>query len=154
MPALKATKAQIVKIQCYLRDAADILGLRDWSVTLCLEPTDCDDSLAEVNQTENQHGIIRLCAYFLTLTPEVQRATIAHELCHLKLAPIDTHVDSLEEVLDPQSYAIFKARYDLDNEHVVEAFARLVTPLLPNPDFGKPRTRTASAATARAKKKR
>lgn len=143
--SLKASTAQLIKIQTYMRDSADRLGLKDWNITLSTEPTDSKYSLAEVNQTENQHGTVRLCGHFLELTPETQRDTITHELCHLKLSPIDSHVESLESVLDPQSYAVYHAAYSQINEQVTEAFCRLTATLLPTPDFGKPVRRRAAA---------
>lgn len=91
------TKAQHRSLARYIRAAADVLGLRDWAITLDSEP--CEDeahAATVVTIRERRHAFIRVAPEFATYDAEEQRHVIAHELAHVHM---DGDLDYLTEVL-------------------------------------------------------
>lgn len=71
----------------YARWIANEIGLRDWHLLLSQNPPE-SDALAMIHPTEGRkHARLHVCSDFRTLTPEVQRQAIVHELIHCHLAP-------------------------------------------------------------------
>jgi hypothetical protein len=73
----------------YLRQLADLMGLRDWTVFIHEDPPD-DPSLAA--EADCRFGLKRInvavSEKFLKFDPEEQRQTLCHELIHAHLAPM------------------------------------------------------------------
>jgi len=75
-------------LHAYVRDCADRLGLRDWTLVIRHDPPDEEDALADTLATEGRRrAVIRFCENFRELDVEEQRNTVVHELlhCHLYL---------------------------------------------------------------------
>lgn len=73
----------------YLREVADTLGLRDWTLLVKHDPPASVEALAEVRPTEGRkHATVRVCIEFRELTDEEQRAVVVHELLHCHLAVV------------------------------------------------------------------
>jgi hypothetical protein len=126
---------QATKVQAYLREAADKLGLKHWNVTLSVFPLEDEDLQAEITQSECQHAVVKLPERFFGFSPAYQRLVLAHELCHLHLARMDECVQASTEVMEANVYKLFFCSYSDAEEQAVEAFARLLAPSLPLPRF-------------------
>lgn len=120
----------------YVRECADLLGLKDHHPSVEREPPKDDGSVACIwTLPDVVHSRVYLSSHFLTVSsPDEQRATIAHELLHIHLAIIDAHVrfgvrnlekDSLVEAL-PELI-------EQDIEMVIDRLSYVVAPLLPLP---------------------
>lgn len=79
----------------YFRCIADLLWLRDWTITVAGTPPEDNDAYACVECLEGRRqAIISLSDRFLdSLTEEEQRQVAAHELthCHLDAAAVLAH---------------------------------------------------------------
>lgn len=77
------TKRQHKGIGRYLRDVADMIGLREWTLELSYEPAPGEDSLADCASTGGRlKARVRVCSDFNDLPLEVKRLTLIHELVH------------------------------------------------------------------------
>lgn len=90
------TEKQRRRLARYIRDAADVLGLRDWEVRLDSEPceAEADASVWTVRDIHVAH--IQVSADFAALPPARQRHVIAHELAHIHM---DGDLDYLDGFL-------------------------------------------------------
>jgi hypothetical protein len=71
----------------YVRWVANEIGLRDWHLLLSQIPPD-EGCYAMIYPTEGRkHARLQVCADFRSLSLDVQRQAIVHELIHCHLAP-------------------------------------------------------------------
>jgi len=117
----------------YVRAVADSIGLRDWEIAIDLDSTPAPDHEAEIGTTDGQRAVVSVAADFWTSTQEKQRRTIVHELCHLPLDRIRTSGGIAQQAMSPDAYRLFEATIQAAEEHAVEHFARVLSPLLPMP---------------------
>jgi hypothetical protein len=111
----------------YLRCLADLMGLRDWTVTIDARPTDDRENNAEAATIRGRKQLrVALSEDFLGMPPEEQRATVVHELIHAHGAPMD-HM--LCGVLDDDA----RRSYKLLMEYMVDGIADEWAKSLPLP---------------------
>lgn len=81
----------------YIREAADVLGLRDWDVRLDEVPEADPNNAASVSCVrERRVAHIQVAPEFVHMEPAEQRHVIAHELAHIHM---DGDLEYLSEVL-------------------------------------------------------
>ena len=110
----------------YLRDLADRMGLRDWSLTIGDGPPRSGAEASVYMPYAIRHGKVYLSEEFLDKPADEQRATLAHELLHLHFAAMDGIVrDGLPKDLH--------SAYDRIWEYAVDAIAEGWAKTLPLP---------------------
>lgn len=135
------TKAERVEWGEYLRESADRLGLRDWTIDLCrtLDDEEPDDegnfAMATCAHTYGRrHAVIKLHEKFLERRPDEQRHYIAHELTHCHFAPVWNQTrDDLTTLLGKPADTVFWAAWRQNMEYGVDGVAEQLARLLPLP---------------------
>ena len=78
------SKAEKRAIGRYVREIADLYGLRDWTVEVSDHEPKESDTLAEVTVTPGRHfASIGFAKRYLDESPENQREIVVHELSHI-----------------------------------------------------------------------
>ena len=130
----------------YLRALADLMGLRDWTVTLDDQPTDGAGNFAEAStMAGRKHLKVAVSERFLDLPPEEQRSTMVHELIHAHGAAMD-HM--LCDVLDSDA----RPAYKLLMEYMVDGIAEEWARSLPLPSEVRPAPKPRRSQIAMPKK--
>lgn len=122
----------------YLRDIADQLELRDWTVThrWSQEPANPNHGADNECIYGQKVVIIRFRYGFENWDPVEQRATIVHELMHAtRAATWDQVRGDLDGVLGRQADELFTAAYGRQMEYEVEALAQAFARHMPLPDL-------------------
>jgi hypothetical protein len=98
----------------YLRELADLIGLRDWTIRLeDVAPSNPDVTAAISCIYGRRLAHIRLSDSFLDDGPEEQRATCIHELLHCHFDPAsEIALESLPEAVQPSFRRMFE--YGID----------------------------------------
>ena len=122
----------------YVRQVADEMELRDWTVTIGYE--NCEDHLegtAEV--TYGQRNIaIEFGKNFRDRSREEQRETVVHELTHAHLDVCWKMVQSdLAEALGKPVYYVFCDSYRRSMEFATDALAKTIARHMPLIDWPK-----------------
>lgn len=118
----------------YVRDIADRMRLRDWTVTLSDEHPDDKEADADARVTYGRRCLtLRLARDFAVESPEDQRHTVVHELIHAHLFPIDWTVNSIGNHLPLAALDILKGALSDDIEVGVDALADVIAPFMPLP---------------------
>ena len=125
------------QVATYLRDLADRMELRDWTVRFLHEPCG-DGSLAECRVVYGRKWVdVQVCSRFFDMPPDEQRQTLVHELVHC-------HFDAVEGVMrDARQAKAFpkRARRVVEHaqhravEHGVDAVAEALAPHMPMPPW-------------------
>lgn len=116
----------------YLRCLADMMGLRDWTVTVTNEAFDDVNAKADQPSGRKIHWV-SLGEPFLDSPPEEQRQTLVHELIHAHLAPM--HHFLCRELGDGAAMEAYR----LWMEYAVDGMADEWAKLLPLPAQVRPR---------------
>ena len=129
------TEQDYATLSDYITTIARALGLGHWSIRLSEEAACSPDAYAEVNPTDQRfHVVIRVCRDFRSLTPQIQRESIVHELLHLPYQPaVDViRLDLWEaRALSQSTYdALYKA-FSRQMEYATDCLAGAVARLLP-----------------------
>lgn len=110
----------------YVRDLADRMRLKDWSIDIVETPSD-DGAEASVWFSDYyRQANVRLSEDFLDGEPEVQRATLVHELLHCLIQRVDVLVTNETE-------GSLKRAIKRDLEYTVEELAQVIAPHMPLP---------------------
>lgn len=116
----------------YIRDTADRMNLRDWTIVFADDP--CDDHLAGNSNCVNgqRHIEISVAKTFRDHNAKEQRETIVHELVHAhqdmcwKMVQTD-----LAEPLGKIAYYIFCDAYRRSMEYCTDALAKTIAEQMP-----------------------
>lgn len=120
----------------YLRDLADRLGLRDWTVRVLDGAPDTPDAVATVDCPSGRKiAAVNLSDGFLDLSPAEQRQTLTHELVHCHFWPA---YDLAHQYLSEDAFAAFRQAL----EYGVDGLADVLAPHLPVPPGERTATRT------------
>jgi len=120
--------------QGYVRQLADMLGLKDWRIILLREEDASNCIAACYPSDDNKQASIRFGATFLLETPARQRWVIVHELLHphfhraenlVRMASDKFEENSLMQVLP----GLVKAEIELG----VDGVSLAIAPLFPLP---------------------
>lgn len=132
------TEDELAYLDGYVRSAADVMGLRDWTIEVGREPCD-ENKRATVDFTFGKRwASIRFAEDFRDYDLEQQRRTVAHELIHC-------HLDALEDCLRDELYSLgrlndgelaaIRRSHLRAEELAVHALSRVVDRLLPLPEW-------------------
>jgi hypothetical protein len=122
-------------LDAYVADAAILLNLSDWEISISRDPSE-PDAHADIDpHSQRTTAELRVESGFFALSPERQRLIVAHELGHLIHARVDRVVENLEETLGTVGWAILEPNYVDAAERTVEHWARIVAPYLPLPEL-------------------
>lgn len=117
----------------YIRQLADLMGLRDWSVMVMNKPTG-KRAGAAVRCTYGRKIVeIKLAPNFNAIAPELQRHYLVHELVHVHLwgvtqAVADVRMHTPKRWVQHLELAIGTAQ-----EYGVDALAEVIAPTMPLP---------------------
>jgi len=117
------------KFGSYIRDLANLMDLRDWTLIIIHEDPPNRSNIASVYIPLGQRFCnIYLSTNFLTETPENQRSTIVHELTHC-------HFDAARKAarlsLSKKQYKIWNITFESGIDATAVAWAKT----LPLPEF-------------------
>lgn len=125
----------------YVRDMADRMGLRDWTVTIA---DDLPEELASVAHTMDAATFLPSSYKTLTLyikdhphTADEVRSLVAHELVHALTRDWMEAAQTLESHVNPIVYDLYSMRLSHEMEQAVEAIAAAWSPALPLPKMTK-----------------
>lgn len=117
-------------LERYVRQLADLCGLRDWKVTLedehpgdgCLGSCECVYGRKVANIRLAEHDAI-----------ESLRHTIVHELLHPHLDPIRLPIENIRSTLGDPLYNVTHNGMVDAVEYATDAIASILAPMLPLP---------------------
>lgn len=114
-------------LKTYVSKMQGELRLAHW--TIDFGKTYCSDiAMAEIQILPAQHSaILTLSNEWRKWTPSVMRATIAHELMHCHINPINELAEEHLEELSPKTFNERKKGMDYVNERVTDALAEMVS---------------------------
>lgn len=118
----------------YLRELADMLNLRDWTINLVHEPIHSQDrAMGMCQAVYGRHWAdVSFGAYFLEQSPETQREIIVHELLHCHL-PARRDWYGLRELIGHLGAHVFDEAMNREMEEAVDAIANAWAKMLPLP---------------------
>lgn len=122
------------KLGEYIREMADIMALRDWSIVLMHDPPQDAQHTATIELIYGQRrATLRVVSTWMDQTPENLRHTITHELLHCHINPIR---DALEHIHDGIGDFVYYPMFHTMNiltEHAVDGIAAAWAETLPLP---------------------
>lgn len=132
--AFSMTVAQQRKLQGYVNRMKDMLGLRDWRVTVMRDIAP-DAAQAFIWCAGKQKvAEVSFGDWFVGLDPDEQRATVVHELIHAHYGQEFHLVRDLAPVLMPKrSYGPFLFAWDSAHEYGTDGLACAIAHLFPYP---------------------
>jgi hypothetical protein len=118
----------------YLRELADLLGLRDWHITLSRGiAAEGSRAQVDIHRTKDECEV-RLSNQWRSFSLEQRRLTITHELLHAHTSRLHRVMTRLADVADGPSMEYAKRAHDEEEEIVVQRLARVIAPYLPLPE--------------------
>jgi hypothetical protein len=117
----------------YIRDAADIMALRDWIVKLSRTPAD-DLSCAAMNHTTygRRRMLVSLGLGWGRYSASEKREYIAHELLHAHWeATFQMGLGDMQQYLGIAAYGLYRAAFMRQAELSLDSTAMLIAPTLP-----------------------
>lgn len=117
----------------YIRDIADRLRLRDWTIELSDEGTGNDDLVALVRVADGRRfARLYLSDAFLDLTPERHRHTVVHEMLHLHFGWAGNW--AREKIAGDSERDTFVRLHEIG----IDGLADAIAPLMPLPGVSTP----------------
>jgi hypothetical protein len=117
----------------YLRTLSDLLGLRDWHITLSRASADTDNRAQVSIHRGKDEADVTLSAAWLSYSPEQRRLTLCHELLHMHTGRLCRVVTRLHNMIDEPALEYARKAHDEEEEIVVQRLARILAPYLPLP---------------------
>lgn len=114
----------------YLRDLADRMGLKDWSVTILDRPPADGNRCSVWMRYGGKQAQVLMSEECLSGTPEQMRADLVHELIHPHFAASDGIV---EDALSHELYRSYQRMWEYGIDGIAEAWAPFL-PLPPTPE--------------------
>lgn len=129
------TDAQHAAYQTYLRQLADLLGLKDWEIVLKRELDADEDTAASITCSYGQkHAFVWVGQKFFSgYDLAYRRCCLAHELIHCHLNAAQEVVRNLSGRLAGDAYDIVRSCHHDAIEYATDGIARAIAPLLPLP---------------------
>ncbi len=117
---------QIAALGPYVRDLADRILLKDWTIILPDQVAD-QDNKAEIYVVAGQHHATIYLGYdFFEKDPEERRLILCHELIHC-------HFDRAARVAEGEMKKSRKRDFRMMVEYGVDDMARVIAPTMPMP---------------------
>lgn len=120
----------------YVREMADLCGLRDWTVRVDMDPCD-EDNAGECRVIYGRkYGIVRVSHDWAEKPPEELRNTIIHELLHMHCEPMMWAVNNVQVPLGSVAFGILDGSFRDALEVAVDSIATAWAETLPLPITG------------------
>lgn len=116
-----------------VRQIADAIGLRDWTINLNYEPPDDTDAMASVSCVYGRRiATISFCSDWWERDPHERHHVIVHELIHVVTNPLNAFLEEALPVLigQPTWQGVYAAIRQHD-EHAVDQLATALSPYMP-----------------------
>lgn len=132
-------RKDFLRYAAYIRELANMMGLRDWFVTFSHQPImSGEDHVGQITCTYGQkQATIEVGYFFHTFDPEKQRKIIVHELLHAHLSAIKRHVSTktadVANILGTPAATILYDTLYLEEEFCVDALEQAFSKFLPLP---------------------
>ncbi len=107
----------------YIREAADGLGLRDWSFTLLAESADEGNNAQIATVYGRKQACMKFQHRWWNEPPEDLRHTVIHELLHCHMDGMDTAINGAEELLGRAAWHMLEHAHHAATELAVDAIA-------------------------------
>ncbi len=121
-------------LAAYVRDTANRLALRDWTVALNVGPLREADHNGQVECVYGRrYAVVTVPPDFDRQPRETQRHTVVHELVHCHLDPLRLVVENLETNLGDALYGVTMGTHRDATEYATDALADAFSPLIPLP---------------------
>ena len=122
------------ELGAYIREMADIMGLRDWHLNLRHDPPDREECAADIDVVYGRRAAaIRIQTGWEHWKPEDLRSTVAHELIHCHLNPSRNVLDNMEQAIGQMLHnTAYNALTDYI-EYATDAIATAWAEFLPLP---------------------
>lgn len=119
----------------YIRELADTMGLRDWTVGIAHDPPDADlECNAQVHiPTGRKMAMISFPPTWMDRDPGEFRQTVVHELLHCHFAPLGWTVEHTSPVLGMASYTLHYNAHQNAEEVAIDSIALAWAETLPLP---------------------
>lgn len=118
----------------YLRELADLMGLRDWRVVLSRNPPEHAQHIACATRTYGRKVVtIQLSEDFFAQDDETRRHTCVHELLHAHINMVYDVIGNVSGALGSVTYGILDGAMDDAVEIITDGIADALAPHLPLP---------------------
>lgn len=121
----------------YIRWVADTMDLRDWVFDVSYEPPSDPEAYATCRPIlGRRRAVLKFCADFREMEPDVQRNTIVHELVHCHMAGLQSQAElDLESLLGKPTDAVFFSAFRRNVEYAVDGLAGAIAKHMPYIDW-------------------
>lgn len=129
--------ADFQRFSSYIREVADALGLREWTIRLRLRPEGEDDGdeapLATIKVSpESRFATIRLGHSFAHEPRRVQQQTLIHETLHIVFEPmLHTVIGNMTDLVGTAHSSTIEAFVSVEKERAVDGLAVALSPRMP-----------------------
>jgi hypothetical protein len=121
--------------QAYIRDIADRMALKDWTILLSDEPADEESEATTFLTNGRKVAKVYLSSKWEGRTPEEQRHTVVHEMVHPHLYPLtNMGEDDIEPLIGKAAHTLWQASFRRELEYAVDGLADAIAPLMPLPE--------------------
>lgn len=118
----------------YVREVANMCGLRDWMVGIADDPPEDEEANAQVDVPFGRRcAMIRFKPSWAEVDPEELRQTVVHELVHCHLWSLDQRASDLYGTLKGNAYMLYHKAHHEALELAVDAIAQAWAEFLPLP---------------------
>jgi hypothetical protein len=130
-PLLKGDRGELGR---YVRELADLVGLRDWTIVMKHGEPANDTSGADINVRYGQKvADIRFRTGWETMPADDLRWLVTHELVHCHLWRLDQRLCDVKPVMGDTAYTLYQFAVQEELEHTVDGIARTWARTLPLP---------------------
>jgi hypothetical protein len=118
----------------YVRNMADLMGLRDWHLKLMNDPPDDPEAAACCEVIYGQkYALIRFHRDWTSADPEELRSTVIHELIHCHVEPMRWSVNNVKHVVGTAMFEVIFDAFSDALEVAVDGMARAWAESMPLP---------------------
>ncbi len=126
------------KIGPYIRELADLCGLRDWTINILDDPPANPGHAACVDVRYGRRWVnVSFHPDWAQERPESFRSTCVHELLHCHLKPMEWAVNNVQDHLGVAVFSVFSHAYTDAEEMAIDAIATAWAESLPLPIMSK-----------------
>lgn len=124
----------VKELSVYVRELADLMGLRDWTIQVEVGGDDLVGYAGRCNVPYGQKfATIRLAPSWAKETWSELRNTCVHELIHCHMMPIRWSINNVQNHLSPSMFDMFTGSYTDFEELAVDGIATAWAETLPLP---------------------
>lgn len=118
----------------YVREIADKMGLRDWTIHVRQEPVDDSDACADIEIIQGRRSaFLRFDSGWSIGKKEELRNTVIHELLHAHTKPMQWVVNSTQDLLGIPVFSVINNAYSDAEEIAIDSIATAWAEALPLP---------------------